>query len=226
VTVSVPRNNFPLRRDAVRTVLIAGGIGVTPLLSMARTLQSMALHVELHYFIQSAEHCAFNHVLDDLGDIVTIYTGLGPARTGEKISAALGEYSTAQHVYICGPAPMLDAARELALHRQWPDEAVHFEYFKNTQTVDHGKAFSVSLARSGLTLDVPSGETLLSVLRQNGVELPSSCEQGACGTCRVDVIDGVPLHQDVHLSADEKKRGDCLMTCVSRALSDSLTLDI
>ncbi len=226
VIVSAPRNNFPLRRDALRTVLIAGGIGVTPLLSMARALQAMSLPVELHYFVQSQEHRAFSNVLDELGDIVSTCTGLNPTQTGDRIAELLGDYKAAQHVYICGPAPMLNAARQVAATQQWPDDAVHFEYFKNTLTIDHGKAFSVSLARSGLTLEVPSGDTLLSVLRQNGVELPSSCEQGACGTCRVDVIDGVPLHQDVHLSEDEKKRGDCLMTCVSRALGDSLTLDI
>ena len=105
----------------------------------------------------------------------------------------------------------------------WPDHTVHFEYFKNTTEIDDSSSFQVSLSRSALTLGVAGGQTILAVLRQNGVPMPSSCsEQGACGTCEVAVLEGEPDHQDVYLNDSEKERGDRIMTCVSRAKSDRL----
>ncbi len=226
LTVSPPRNNFSLRRDAVKTLLIAGGIGITPLLSMAKALFHSDLPFELHYFVADNSHVAFKSCLDEFGKAANIVTGLDPTETNSRLQQLLAHYENAHHVYLCGPGPMLDSAKAIAEAHSWPDESVHFEYFKNATEVSQDKPFSVALARTGITLQVPAGETLLSVLRNNAVALPSSCEQGACGTCIVDVIDGTPLHQDVYLSNAEKKRGNCMMTCVSRALSDSLTLDI
>ena len=129
-------------------------------------------------------------------------------------------------VYICGPGPMLDAARTTATAAGWPDPAVHFEYFKNTIDVDLSSSFTVELARSALTIDVPAGTSVLDVLRINGVALPSSCEQGACGTCLVTVLAGEPDHQDVYLNETERRAGDRMLTCVSRSHSERLVLDI
>ncbi len=226
LAVSEPRNNFPLRRDAVRTLLIAGGIGITPMLAMAQTLETQGHSFELHVFAQSEAHLAFRDILDGLGSNVRLHTGLDPQATGAVLAKALQGYDYAHHVYVCGPGPMLDAARSIAADHGWPEEAVHFEYFKNTKTVDDSSAFEIALARSALTLQVPAGKTILEVLHDNGIEAPSSCEQGACGTCLASVIEGEPEHQDVYLSEAEKAANDRIITCVSRARSKRLVLDV
>lgn len=226
LAISEPRNNFPLRRDAVKTILIAGGIGVTPLLSMAQTLRNNKLNYELHYFAQTEGHLAFPEVLHELGEAVVLHLGLSPDETSQALTALLAGHQPAMHIYVCGPGPMLEATRRIASEADWPDEAVHFEYFKNTIEVDSSSSFEVSLARSALTLEVPSGKTILEVLRDNGIALMSSCEQGACGTCEVAVIEGEPEHQDVYLNDSEKLAGQRIMTCVSRAKSPRLVLDI
>tara|TARA_B100000686_G_scaffold263774_1_gene277596 strand:- start:4672 stop:5724 length:1053 start_codon:yes stop_codon:yes gene_type:complete len=226
LAISEPRNNFPLRRDTVKTILIAGGIGITPLLSMAQTLRKDKLDYELHYFAQAEGHLAFPEILRKLDDSVVLHLGLSPDETKGELAVLLAEYETAMHIYACGPGPMLEATRHIASDFGWPDEAVHFEYFQNTIELDSSSSFEVSLARSALTLEVPSGKTILEVLRDNGIALMSSCEQGACGTCEVAVIEGEPEHQDVYLNDSEKLAGQRIMTCVSRAKSSHLVLDI
>ena len=154
------------------------------------------------------------------------HIGLSPESTISDIKSILSDPGHAKNLYVCGPGPMLEATREVAYELNWPDDAVHFEYFKNNNEVDDSSSFEIELARSALTLEVPSGKTILEILRENGVVLPSSCEQGACGTCKVNVLKGEIDHQDVYLNSTEKADGDVIMTCVSRALSDKLILDI
>lgn len=226
LAISQPRNNFPLRRDSFRTVLIAGGIGVTPLLSMAQALRVSSLDFALHYFAQSPDHAAFPDILEALGDRVTFHFGLSPAATGEALRTLLESPGEGENVYICGPGPMLDAARATAAAAGWPDRSVHFEYFKNTTQLDTSTAFEVELARSALTLSVPPGSSIMEVLRNNGVAVPSSCEQGACGTCVVAVLAGEPDHQDVYLNESERAAGDRMTICVSRSRAPRLVLDI
>ena len=226
LAVSEPRNNFPLRRDSVRTILVAGGIGITPLLSMAQALDRMGLDFELHCFAQSTEHMAFGEVVDGLGQAVVRHLGLSPDGTVAEIQRLVAEPAPHTHLYVCGPGPMLEAVRTEAAAAGWPDETVHFEYFKNTNEIDDSSTFEVALARSALTVTVPSGSTILEVLREHGVLLPSSCEQGACGTCVATVLEGEPDHQDVYLNDSDRRAGDRIMTCVSRASSDRLVLDL
>ena len=116
--------------------------------------------------------------------------------------------------------------QEVAASLGWPDEAVHFEYFQNDKIIDSSSAFDVVLARSAMTLHVPAGKTILEVMREAGLIVPSSCEQGACGTCLTTVIEGEVDHQDVYLNKTEKASNTCMMTCVSRAKSARLVLDI
>ncbi|HTO29342.1 MAG TPA: Rieske 2Fe-2S domain-containing protein [Devosia sp.] len=226
LSISEPRNNFPLRRDAVRTVLIAGGIGITPLLSMARFLDKSSLNYELHYFTRAGEAVAFRSELEALHGKVTFHTGLPRTEIGSTIASALGQWSQAQHVYVCGPGPMLETVRTTAAAQGWPEEAIHFEYFKNDKIIDNSSAFDVELARSAMTLHVPSGKSIMEVMREAGLTVPSSCEQGACGTCLTTVIEGEVDHQDVYLNDSEKASNSCMMTCVSRAKSARLVLDI
>jgi ferredoxin-NADP reductase/nitrite reductase/ring-hydroxylating ferredoxin subunit len=226
LAISEPRNNFPLRRDATRTVLIAGGIGITPLLSMARFLDKSSLPYELHYFTRNGESVAFKSELDVLHGAVHIHTGLARDAIQGTINQVLGPHQFANHVYICGPGAMLEMVQETASGLGWPDEAVHFEYFQNDKTIDASSAFDVELARSAMTLHVPAGQTILEVMREAGLSVPSSCEQGACGTCLTTVMEGEVDHQDVYLNKSEKASNTCMMTCVSRAKSARLVLDI
>lgn len=226
LAISEPRNNFPLRRDATRTVLIAGGIGITPLLSMARFLDKSSLPYELHYFVRSGEQAAFRDQLEALHGKVIIHQGLPRDEIAATIATSLGEWSMAQHVYVCGPSSMLESVRATAAAQGWPDEAIHFEYFKNDKVIDNSSSFEIELARSAMTLHVPAGKTILEIMREAGLTVPSSCEQGACGTCLTTVIEGEVDHQDVYLNNSEKASNACMMTCVSRAKSARLVLDI
>ncbi len=226
LAISEPRNNFVLRRDALRTLFIAGGIGATPLLAMAQALHYGDLNYEFHYFAQSKAHLAFPEVLAELDGSLTTHLGLTPEATGTMLEEVLTGPATHEAVYICGPGPMLEATRQIARAQGWADDVVHFEYFKNATEIDDSSTFQINLARSGLTLTVTAGETILEVLTANGIPVESSCEQGACGTCAVGVIDGVADHQDVYLTDTERRVGERLMVCVSRAQSDHLTLDI
>ncbi len=226
LAISAPRNNFPLRRDSTHTIFVAGGIGVTPLISMARAMNAQGLSFEFHYFVQSDDHVAFRQHLGEFERALVIHKGLSPDATGATLKEVLAEPGFARHVYICGPGRMLEAARDIAAAQGWTDETVHFEYFANTVEVDDSTAFEIDLARSALTLQVPAGKTILEVLRDNGIDIPSSCEQGACGTCRCGVIKGDVIHQDVCLTNAEKAEGKSIITCVSRAASERLILDI
>jgi ferredoxin-NADP reductase/nitrite reductase/ring-hydroxylating ferredoxin subunit len=226
LAISEPRNNFPLRRDATRTIFIAGGIGITPLLAMAQTLHHAELSYELHYFAESREQLAFPERLAAFGDRLKTYLSLSPDAARDRIRQLLSDYRPYSQLYICGPAPMLDAARRIAAELGWPEAAVHFEYFKNTQAIDDSTTFEVALARSCMTLTVPPGKSILNVIRENGIDFASSCEQGACGTCVATVLEGEPIHQDVYLSDVEKRSGTKILTCVSRAKSARLVLDL
>ena len=224
--LSEPHNNFPLRRDAARTVLIAGGIGVTPLLSMAQTLERQGLGWELHYFAQSDDHIAFGEVLEPLSAGLVKHLGLSPEQTADELEKITHPYEAANHVYVCGPGPMIEAARTIAADAGWPEDAVHFEYFKNESDLRDASSFEVLLARRGQTLVVDAGTSLLESLRGAGVDMPSSCEQGVCGTCMATVLEGELDHQDVYFNDSERAVGDKVLTCVSRAKSRRIVLDL
>ncbi|MET0314327.1 MAG: 2Fe-2S iron-sulfur cluster-binding protein, partial [Hansschlegelia sp.] len=226
LAISEPRNTFPLRRDASLTLFIAGGIGVTPLIAMAQALDHSGLPLAFHCFARDEAHVPFTDRLGALKSGFTPHLGLDPAQTEARLAALLALPPAGAHVYLCGPTPMLEIARRVAAEAGWPERSVHFEHFKNEREIDAGSSFEIALARSALTLTVPAGRTILEVLRDNGVDLPSSCEQGACGTCEAAVLDGEPDHQDVYLSDAEKREGRRIMTCVSRARSPRLTLDV
>jgi ferredoxin-NADP reductase/nitrite reductase/ring-hydroxylating ferredoxin subunit len=225
LAVSLPRNGFPLRQDRTRTLLVAGGIGITPLLAMAQALQHQGLHYELHYFAADDAAVAFGDRLAALRNVRTV-TGLDPAATRAELQRLLAPAHEDAQVYFCGPPPMLDVAREVARSSGWSPDEVHFEYFRNDHEIDDSSRFEVVLARSVLNLTVEPGRTILETVRAAGVVVPSSCEQGACGTCLVTVIDGRPDHQDVYLDDAERAAGASVMTCVSRSLTPRLTLDL
>ncbi|WMS44718.1 Rieske 2Fe-2S domain-containing protein [Acuticoccus sp. MNP-M23] len=223
LAASRPHNSFPLRRDAVATRFVAGGIGLTPLVAMARALARAGAPFAFHHFVRTEGELAFRKTLAALGPY-TPHVGHAPAAAEAALNTVLAAPETPQNLYLCGPPAMLDAARRIAAANGWPEARVHFEYFANEMPATRAGAFTVALARSALTVPVREGETILAALRGAGVPVESSCEQGACGTCVVRVLEGMPLHQDVCLSAAERE--DHIATCVSRASSARLVLDL
>ena len=226
VRISPPKNRFPLRRDAVKTVFIAGGIGITPILSMAKTLNHVKLDFTLHYFVRSESHIAFARDIERLGSDAQLHVGLSIEHTQNQISKILEEWASGTQLYVCGPSPMMEMVKRMTSEKDLPESMFHAEYFENPNAIDLGGAFQVVLSRSDKVLDVPQGKSILQVLQENGVVVPSSCEQGACGTCLVSVLSGDPIHQDVYLTESERRQGNWIATCVSRSDSDELVLDL
>jgi phthalate 4,5-dioxygenase reductase subunit len=222
--VSAPRNDFALV-PAPSYVLIAGGIGITPLLSMARHLVSTGgAPFRLYYLGRSPEVMAFRDVLsapEFRGRVVMHCDGGDPDKAFDLWPVL--ERPKAAHVYCCGPRGLMQAVRDMTGH--WSSSAVHFEDFGAGQAaVTEDTAFQVRLARTGTTLEVPVGCTILEALRDHGVEIASSCESGSCGTCEVKLLAGEADHRDLVLTEHEKSR--LIMVCVSRARSAELVLDL
>jgi len=229
IAISPPRNNFSLVDRASDHLLLAGGIGVTPLLSMARYLRRADRPFRLHYFVRSDAHAAFRDVFSSrsLSGHVKFHCGILPERLSDYLRELLADRRDGSHLYLCGPSPFMDVARAIA-SEHWPSESIHREYFAaDAQVVmAPGKDFEVTLARSGGTYRVPPDKTIIEVLAQHGIAVDVSCEQGVCGTCLTGVLGGTPDHRDAFLTEDEKRSGLKMLPCVSRAESERLVLDL
>ncbi|WP_229758338.1 MULTISPECIES: PDR/VanB family oxidoreductase [Paraburkholderia] len=225
--IAVPRNGFPLRRNGRRPVLIAGGIGITPILAMAQALNATGDKYALHYFVRGPEHTPFQARLRSLGSNVFIHAGLDVAGTRQRLEEIVEELNPAQiEIYTCGPGPMIDTVKDVSCKRGIPEESVRFEYFKNTDIPKGGEAFEVTLAKSGKTFVVPPDKSLLKACWDEGVPIEASCEQGVCGTCMTAVLSGELDHHDTYLSKRERESGKWIMPCVSRCKSKKLVLDV
>lgn len=229
--ISVPRNNFPMAGHARHSILVAGGIGITPLISMARALQAQGQSFELLYFCRSTEHAAFRDELEDglLSTASRFYLGLTREAVTEALHEALISRPEEGHLYLCGPRPFMDTVQEVAAQLGWPQDAVHLEYFSASGQATNAEAnigFQVALARSGVTVDVAADDTIVDALRRRGIDVETSCEQGVCGTCVTSVLEGTPEHHDCFLTTEEKTRGNCMAICISRSLSPRLVLDL
>jgi phthalate 4,5-dioxygenase reductase component len=222
--VTAPINDFGLPPRAQDFLFIAGGIGITPIMAMIREVRAQNKRFRLFYCTRSPETTAFRDELSapELKDSVTIhYDGGDPARALD-LKPILAERKNREHMYCCGPRPLMEAVRSMTDH--WSSAAVHFEAFSEAEThKPTDRPFGVRLARSGDVIDVPTTKTILEVLREHGLEVPSSCETGTCGTCRTKMLAGVADHRDLVLADHE--RGDNIMICVSRARSDEITID-
>ncbi len=222
---SLPENAFGLAPRAKALLFIAGGIGITPILSMIRTLgPDPAVPWKLVYLTRSAADTAYRDELsapDQAGSVRTHHDAGDPAR-GFDLWPLLERPNTA-HVYCCGPRGLMESVRDMTGH--WSPANIHFESF-----VDGGvprpddRPFRVRLARSGGVAEVPVGQSLLSVLRARGCSVASSCESGTCGTCRTGLLGGEADHRDMVLMPEEQ--ASQIMVCVSRAHTDELVLDL
>lgn len=222
LTAKAPANNFPLAAAAKKHLLIAGGIGITPLLAMGYVLKAQGADYFLHYCTKSPEQTAFmdevNAVFD--GRVRFHHDGGDPSK-GIKLNDVLADPEDGTHLYICGPGGLIKAARDAASH--WPAGTVHFELFSSARTEEERQkiaaredgSFEVFLAKSGKTLNVPADKSIFEVLFENGVLVPSACEEGWCGNCSVGLIEGEVDHRDECLSDDEREH--TLQVCVSRA---------
>lgn len=228
VRISAPRNHFPLA-DAPHSVLLAGGIGITPLLAMARQLHADGASFELHYCARSRNRAAFVGWLaeSDFAHRIHFHFDDGPSSQRLDIAPLLQSAIAGSHLYVCGPSGFMNHVISSAQSSGWPDERIHHEYFAApTANVAHGEMFEVECARAGKVVPVPAGQSIASALRSHGIDVPLSCEQGICGTCSVGVLEGIPDHRDHFLTAHEKAANDRLLACCSRALSARLVVDL
>ncbi|MBN9409706.1 MAG: oxidoreductase [Burkholderiales bacterium] len=222
VDVSAPRNNFELHEGAARSVLIAGGIGITPMLSMIARLERLGRSWELHYAVRTRERAAFLDRLEH-HDAVHLTIDDEPSTPRLDLARLLAGLPPDAHVYCCGPERMLAAFRELGAPL---GERLHFEYFSADTDVACDGGYRLDLRRSGRSIDVQPGETMLDALLNAGVDVGFACSEGICGSCRVTVLDGVPDHRDHFLTDAEKQSNQAVMVCCSGARSGVLALDL
>lgn len=227
VDIEPPRNLFPLSAGDRSVQLVAGGIGITPLLAMAEALHAGGTDFTLHVAASDRTRLPFAETLVSapFADRVRIYLDTGDA--ARSISASdLPEWSDGQAMYLCGPRGLMAHVETLARHRGWPTTAVHTESFVAANPgPEVNRPFQVVLARSRRRFDVPAERSLLDVLQEHHLPVPASCVQGICGTCVCSVLEGDVDHRDVVLS-DEARRNGHMTACVSRAAGDRLVLDL
>ncbi|WP_415388956.1 PDR/VanB family oxidoreductase [Roseomonas sp. BN140053] len=225
---SEPSNNFRLSEAGEHHILIAGGIGITPILSMAARLKRLGRHYAVHYCARSAEEAAFAaEIAAEHGERVRFHYDGGDPTRGLDLVSLLKDRPTAAHAYVCGPAGLIRATREAG--RDWPMGTVHYELFKGSEadiaTRKSDEPFDIVLRRTNATLHVPADRSVLDVLKGNGFRIKSLCREGVCGTCRVRVLSGKVEHRDDCL--DDEDREEVMQACVSRAMpGETLVLDL
>jgi vanillate O-demethylase ferredoxin subunit len=223
-----PRNHFPLAgREARRHLLVAGGIGVTPMIAMIAELENRGAQWSMHYCTRSPERTAFLDQLQpfvEAGKVFLHHDGGDPAK-GLDLKAALSEFGVGTHLYYCGPPGFMAACAQCL--EPWPPHAVHREYFASPaaeQDTATREPFQVKLNSTGEILDVPADRSIADVLRSTGSPVETDCEDGYCGTCITRYLAGTPEHRDTVLS--EKERRSYLMVCCARARGGVIELDL
>lgn len=223
LTVNGPRNNFALDETAEKSIFIAGGIGITPILSMVERLCALGRDWELIYCSRKRSDTAF---LDSLEKKPQVRFNFDNEPGGKMldITAVLRAVPANGHLYCCGPLPMLDAFEQAAKHL--PRDRVHVEYFTAKEAPALEGGFTVVLAKSGQEFTVPPKKTILDTLLENGLTIPYSCKEGVCGTCETKVLEGVPDHRDLILTEKEHASNMTMMICCSGSKSRKLILDL
>lgn len=226
VTVSMPRNNFALREDAESSLLIAGGVGITPLVSMIRRLQALRRPWKLSYAARTRRAAAFLDELGSIGPDAQLNVHFDDEHGGRPLdlTAIVGNAPASAHLYCCGPVAMLEAFEKATAGR--PAGHVHVEYFQAKQAPAADGGFEVRLARSNRTIAIEPGKTILNALLDAGVMANYSCSEGVCGTCETRVIEGIPDHRDLFLSPEEQAANKTIMICCSGSKSGTLVLDL
>ncbi|MFT4432894.1 PDR/VanB family oxidoreductase [Caballeronia sp. 15715] len=227
LSISAPRNHFPLAEDAQCTVMFAGGIGVTPLYSMAQRLDVLQRPWEMHYFARSRANAAFAEALVQLasrGHCSMHFHFDDAAGSRTELARRIASAPAFAHLYCCGPAPMLDAFVDACRPR--PATHVHLERFAADEAPAVEGGFDVVLARSEKTIRIAPGQTILDAVLARGVDAPHSCQEGVCGSCETRVLEGEPDHRDSVLGPDERASKQTMMICCSGCKSATLVLDL
>ncbi|CAB3800540.1 Phenoxybenzoate dioxygenase subunit beta [Paraburkholderia ultramafica] len=224
--VSTPRNNFAFVDSGDASVFVAGGIGITPIMSMIRRCESIGKPWQLYYCTRSRQRTAFYEELTTFGTERCKFhfddEEQGRFFDAGRVTERVGPNS---HIYCCGPTALMEAVKSVTA--KLDDDQVHFEWFTSTETLrTDDRPFFVTLKSSGERYEIPIGESILDVLERHDHLIPFSCREGLCATCKTCVVSGVPDHRDQVMSESEKARNDQILICVSRAKSDELVLDL
>lgn len=226
--ISEPRNLFPLAHQARRSLLFAGGIGITPILCMAERLAHSDADFELHYCARSSERAAFVERIKNssFADRVFLHFDEQP-ETALNAARVLAQPGENVHLYVCGPGGFMQHVLDSARAQGWQEDSLHREYFAATPTeTSNDGSFSVKVGSTGQVFEVPTDKTVVQVLESHGIDIAMSCEQGICGTCLTRVLEGVPDHRDLFLTENEQALNDQFTPCCSRSKSPLLVLDL
>jgi ferredoxin-NADP reductase len=218
IDISLPANLFPIDFLAGKHLLLSAGIGMTPFLSYLPALRDAGSAFEWHQTCNITDAAAFKTLLPAAGNI-----SLHTSRNSLNVSELLSRQKLHTHLYVCGPAGFMDSVSAAAIRLGWPKAKLHTENFGGATG---GAPFKVRLARAGVTLDVGPEESLLEALEAAGINAPCLCRGGACGECELPVLGGIPDHHDHFLSEAKRAAGNVIMTCVSRAKTPELILDL
>ena len=228
IEISSPRNNFALDESASRSTLIAGGIGITPILCMIRRLEELGRSWELFYCARTRSSAAF---LDALASFEAakpgrVHLNFDQEPNGRmlELTPIVAAAASGTHFYCCGPASMLKAFQAATVHLD--AGRVHLEYFTAPEPAAASGGFSIVLARSGQTLVVPPARSILDVVEDAGIDVQYSCRQGICRSCETSVLEGTPEHRDHVLSPQERAANRTMMICCSGCQGDRLVLDL
>jgi tetrachlorobenzoquinone reductase len=228
LTVSAPHNNFVFDEGDHASVFIAGGIGVTPILSMLRRAHALGRRWSLHYASRTRRDAAFLGEIGELarasGSDVNVVFDQEDSGGALDIAAIAAAAPEGTHLYCCGPLPMLEVFKDATRSR--PVRTVHLEYFSPAQEAATAGGFEVRLARSGRSVAVAPGKTILEALLEAGFPVSYACGEGTCGTCETRVIEGTPDHRDVYLNDDEHAGNAQIMICCSGSRTPVLVLDL
>lgn len=227
VQISAPRNLFPLS-DAGHSILVAGGIGITPILSMAYQLARDGRSFDLHYCTRSAARAAFLERIhaSEFAENAVVYHDDRPEHERFAAKHVLANPADDTHIYVCGPTGFMDYVIATAFDAGWRATHIHREYFAAARTETPGDcSFTVEFAPTGLSVVVPPSQSVVEALAAHGVDIPVSCEQGICGTCVMKVLDGEPDHRDTFLTDQERAANDRFTPCCSRSKTARLVID-
>ncbi|MFM9378644.1 PDR/VanB family oxidoreductase [Gordonia sp. VNK21] len=222
LSAELPRSAFAPVGVATKYLLVAGGIGVTPILSHLRSARRWGRAVQVLYTFRAGQAAHIDDVVELSGPAAELFDE--QQAFTERLAQALHEQPIGTHLYVCGPGPMMDHVVGAAEQAGWPPSRIHLERF-GAGHLDDGEPFTVSLSESGGTVQVPAGTSMLEALEEHGVSVPSLCRKGVCGRCRTPLLGGAAVHRDLYLTDAEKAAGEAIMPCVSRGERDC-TLEV
>jgi vanillate O-demethylase ferredoxin subunit len=226
--ISPPRNLFSLASSQAPSLLLAGGIGITPILSMAERLLVLGSSFAFHYCAKSSAKAAFLERLSqsDISGKVKLHFDDGTPEQRIDIAKILRDQKSDCNLYICGPKGFMDAVLSLAREIGWEENRLHYESFQaDVQSKANDQPFKIKILKTGQTIQVASDQSATQALAAAGIVIPISCEQGICGTCLTNVVEGIPEHRDSFLMPAEQLANTCFTPCCSRALTSTLVID-